>query len=97
MLFFPSIIHLMCLTINFTRTFILAEGFWVLILSAEMLFPGLSDGGISLLHFMTYIKTTSTDSFGFASPDLLKWIQMFQVMDRRSEVSESSHVEENWW
>lgn len=40
--------------------------------STEMIFPGPSEGGISLLHFMTHIKTTSTDSFCFTSPDLLK-------------------------
>lgn len=53
-------------------TFISAEAFSDIILSTEMLFPGPSEGGISLLHFMTHIKTASTDSFCFTSPDLLK-------------------------
>lgn len=80
-------IHLICLGVyRSSLNLYPADSFSVLILSAEMVFLGLSQGGISLLHFMTYIKKTSTDSFCFTSPDLLKWIQMFHVMDRRREV-----------
>lgn len=53
-------------------TFISVDGFSDSVSSTEMLFPVPSKGGISLPHFMTHIKTTSTDSFCFTSPDLLK-------------------------